>query len=55
MILLRLKVPDTLYATINEVRNRRQLLTNGSLTPPSSNGENDFVETNDNDSVHSLP
>ena len=51
----RLKVPDTLYGTINEVRNRRQLLTNGSLTPQSLNGENDFVETNDNDSVHSLP
>ena len=61
----RLNVPETMYATINEIRNRRQFLTNGSLqsssiqdgrrTPPSAQGDNEAVCINDTNSIHSLP
>ena len=57
MISHGLKVPETLYATINEIRNRRQFLTNGSLqngsrTPSSAQDDN---EPDDINSIHSLP
>ena len=51
----RLKVPSDMYVTISEIRSRRQLLTNCSLTPPSVYEENEPNRPNDNDSVHSLP
>ena len=54
-----------MYATINEIRNRRQFLTNGSLqsssiqddsmTPLSAQDDNEPVHANDTNSIHSLP
>ena len=44
----QLKVPNDMYVTINEIRSRRQLLTKGSLTPPSTHDENESIRPNDN-------
>ena len=50
----RLKVPNDMYATISEIRSRRQVLTNGNLTPPLNHEENEPDRLNDDESVHSL-